>query len=236
MTASDSTAASNGQEPAAANSLPAIFVPATDDAADASPSTSRRRTGRLTVIAAAIAIAAALGSVAGALAGFALMRSGPDKLPGVTAQGKPITETLSQMSADIGALRSALEASNKAAAAQLTKIAERVERAEKAQTDPAGRLAKLSEAVERLEKKVSGAASPDVTGSIVTKSPARAPQVEGWVLRDIVGGRAFIESRHGIFEVVPGTPLPGGGRVENIRRQEGRWVVVTSRGLITARD
>lgn len=235
MTASDSAAASNGQEPAAANSLPTIFVPA-DDAAAASPSTSRRRTGRLAVIAAAIAIAAALGSVAGALAGFALMRSGPDKLPGVTAQGKPITEALSQMSADIGALRSALEASNKAAAAQLMKIAERVERAEKAQTDPAGRLAKLSEAVERLEKKVSGAASPDVTGSIVTKSPARAPQVEGWVLRDIVGGRAFIESRHGIFEVVPGTPLPGGGRVENIRRQEGRWVVVTSRGLITARD
>jgi hypothetical protein len=29
--------------------------------------------------------------------------------------------------------------------------------------------------------------------------------------------------------------LPGLGRIENIRRQDGRWVVVTSKGLILAR-
>jgi hypothetical protein len=41
--------------------------------------------------------------------------------------------------------------------------------------------------------------------------------------------------RMGVFEVVPGANLPGLGRVETIRRQDGRWVVVTSRGLIVAR-
>lgn len=237
MNVSDSANPPAGQTPAAGNALPAIVLPATEDAAPASPPMSRRRAaGRFAVLAAAMAVAAALGSVAGALAGVALMRSGQDKPAGVTAQGGPLTATLAQMSADIAALKSSLEASNKAAVAQLARIVERVERAEKAQTDPAGRLARLTEAVDRLDKKVAGAPNPDVTGSIATKSPARPPLVEGWVLRDIVGGRAFVESRYGIFEVVPGTPLPGGGRVENIRRQDGRWVVVTSRGLITARD
>jgi hypothetical protein len=38
-----------------------------------------------------------------------------------------------------------------------------------------------------------------------------------------------------VFEVYPGDPLPGVGRVNAIRRQDGRWVVVTDRGLIVAR-
>jgi len=44
-----------------------------------------------------------------------------------------------------------------------------------------------------------------------------------------------VQSRMGLMEVEVGDPLPGGGRVEAIRRDNGRWVVVTSRGLIVAR-
>ena len=36
----------------------------------------------------------------------------------------------------------------------------------------------------------------------------------------------------GDIEVEPGTSLPGAGRVEEIRRQDGRWVVVTTKGMI----
>ena len=32
-----------------------------------------------------------------------------------------------------------------------------------------------------------------------------------------------------------GDPVPGAGRVDAIRRQDGRWVVVTSKGLIVGR-
>jgi hypothetical protein len=35
--------------------------------------------------------------------------------------------------------------------------------------------------------------------------------------------------------VYAGDAVPGAGRVDVIRRQEGRWVVVTSKGLIVGR-
>ncbi|MBR0714519.1 hypothetical protein [Bradyrhizobium liaoningense] len=63
----------------------------------------------------------------------------------------------------------------------------------------------------------------------------RLPTVEGWRLRDVANGGALIESRSGLYEVYAGDPVPGLGRVDAIRRQDGRWVVVTSKGLIVAR-
>jgi hypothetical protein len=63
----------------------------------------------------------------------------------------------------------------------------------------------------------------------------RLPTVEGWVLRDVANGVALIQGRPGMFEVYAGDPVPGLGRVDAIRRQDGRWVVVTSKGLIVAR-
>jgi hypothetical protein len=63
----------------------------------------------------------------------------------------------------------------------------------------------------------------------------RLPTVDGWVLRDVAYGGALIDSRRGTYEVYAGDMIPGLGRVDAIRRQDGRWVVVTSRGLIVAR-
>jgi hypothetical protein len=46
-----------------------------------------------------------------------------------------------------------------------------------------------------------------------------------------------VQNRGDIYQVVPGAPLPGLGPVEQIKRQDGRWVVVTPKGLIvSARD
>jgi hypothetical protein len=64
---------------------------------------------------------------------------------------------------------------------------------------------------------------------------ARLPTVEGWVLRDVAYGGALIESRRGVYEVYAGDAVRGLGRVDAIRRQDGRWVVVTSKGLVVAR-
>jgi hypothetical protein len=33
--------------------------------------------------------------------------------------------------------------------------------------------------------------------------------------------------------VTPGSVLPGAGHVDAVKRQDGQWVVVTARGLIT---
>jgi hypothetical protein len=195
---------------------------------------ARPRASRYAVLAASITIAAALGSVAGALAGSALMRPAPEISAAPTMNANALSKTLAQLSADIASLRAAVDASGRTTNAQLSKITERVERAEKAQAEPAQKIARLSEAVERLERKPAPAPT-DVTGSIVEKQEARPPIVEGWVIRDIFDGRAMVQSsRHGIYEVGPGAPLPGVGRVEAIRRQDGRWVVVTPKGLIVS--
>jgi hypothetical protein len=63
----------------------------------------------------------------------------------------------------------------------------------------------------------------------------RLPTVEDWALRDVAYGGALIYGRRGTYEVYAGDMIPGLGRVDAIRRQDGRWVVVTSRGLIVAR-
>jgi hypothetical protein len=63
----------------------------------------------------------------------------------------------------------------------------------------------------------------------------RLPTLDDWTLRDVGYGGALIGSRRGVYEVYAGDVIPGLGRVDAIRRQDGRWVVVTSRGLIVAR-
>jgi hypothetical protein len=85
---------------------------------------------------------------------------------------------------------------------------------------------------------VTGSVTPPATtAAAVAPKPeiGRLPTVDGWVLRDVSNGGALIEGRRGLYEVYAGDPVPGLGRVDAIRRQDGRWVVVTSKGLIVAR-
>ena len=80
--------------------------------------------------------------------------------------------------------------------------------------------------------------APAATQQAATTPPksevSRLPTVDGWVLRDVAQGGALIDGRRGVYEVYAGDFIPGLGRIDAIRRQDGRWVVVTSRGLIVA--
>lgn len=61
----------------------------------------------------------------------------------------------------------------------------------------------------------------ETMGSIKATAPQqnRLPIVEGWTLRDVYDGTATVAGRQGIFDVIPGDPLPGVGRVDAIRLQ-----------------
>ena len=210
----------------------------------AAPFAARPRLSRAAVLTIAIALSGAAGSAVGAMAGAALVKPQPQSTDNIrTIEVNSLRGVITQLSAEIASLKAGIDNNNKTASAQMAKIAERVERAEKAQGEPTARMAKISESLERLERKTAAApalasvapAAPETTGSIVPKQQDRPPVVAGWVLRDIFDGRATVESnRLGFFEVVPGANLPGIGRVESIRRQEGRWVVVTPKGLIVS--
>ncbi len=69
----------------------------------------------------------------------------------------------------------------------------------------------------------------------VPTPPARPAIIEGWVVRDVYRGVAVLQGRRlGIIEVEAGDTVPGVGRIESIKRQDGRWVVMTPKGLITS--
>lgn len=87
---------------------------------------------------------------------------------------------------------------------------------------------------------IVASATPSASASPVPPTPpkpeiGRLPTVEGWTLTDVAYGSALIRGRHGTFEVFAGDYIPGIGRIDAIRRQDGQWVVVTSKGLIVAR-
>ena len=81
----------------------------------------------------------------------------------------------------------------------------------------------------------------ETTGSIASPaSPAEAKLPDNvlsdWVVQDVRGGRALVQNRYGgMFEVAAGSVLPGLGRIEAVKRQDGQWVVVTAHGVIIER-
>jgi hypothetical protein len=206
---------------------------------------------RLAALAAVVALAAVAGALGGALAtaGLGHFLGGDAAASANTA----LEASVARIDADIQALKANLEHTSKTEMAQFNKTSDRLDKVERAQAEPAAKLAKLSEAFDKLRaappaataaaatpaaaKEVTGSISPPATtpAAAPKSEVARLPTVEGWVLRDVANGAALIEGRRGIFEVYAGDPIPGVGRVDAIRRQDGRWVVVTGKGLIVAR-
>ena len=98
----------------------------------------------------------------------------------------------------------------------------------------------MAETLDRLERRPAAAppvvAAPEVTGSTtVEKQQGKPPVAEGWRLREFHAGRALVESRSGeLYDVGPGSNLPGLGKVETIKREDGRVVVVTPKGIIVS--
>ena len=213
-----------------------------DHAAQAAPAESAApRVSRFTLLAASLALAAALGGMVGALAAYGL--AGPAPAPAVVAgrtglaEIQALKENVVQARVELAAMKVSIDAGNRAANAQFTRIGERIDRIERTQAEPAAKLNKAIETLERLSR-ADAAAQKDVTGSITPPSPvtgaapAKPGVVEGWVVREVHRGTALIQGRMGLIEVDQGDTVPGLGRVDAIRKQDGRWVVVTSKGLI----
>ena len=214
-----------------------------EPSASAAPS-AQPRSWRFAMLAATIAIAAAVGSFVGSLTGAGVGRLTPEAAPITnTADAGSILRAVKTELAELSAMKSNLDGSIRNANTQFVAIADRLDRVERAATNPAAQLAHIADAVDRLNK-IN--AAPETTGSIapLTTAPKTTPPaepkiveriVEDWVVQDVHGDRALVEGRSGsLFEVGAGSILPGVGRVEAVKRQDGQWVVVTARGVITS--
>ena len=103
---------------------------------------------------------------------------------------------------------------------------------------PAGQVAQLPAQPETTGSIAGSAGEIKPKGDLKAdyKAAEKAPIVGGWILTSVGRrGNAIVASRNGYYEVYPGDPLPGVGRVQDIRYQDGRWVVVTPKGIIVRR-
>jgi len=200
---------------------------------------------RFALLAASIALAGVAGSLGGSLIASEVMRRPAVEAVPKVADTRDVAQALKAQLSELAALKASLYGTNRTANAQLAKISDRLDALERAQTDPSGKLAHLTDAVDRLEKRMG--AAPETTGSIPSNQQAAAsttptpdtnvagPILNDWVVQEVHNGRALIESRYGAeFFVASGSVLPGLGKVEAVKRQNGEWVVVTTKGIITS--
>jgi hypothetical protein len=72
------------------------------------------------------------------------------------------------------------------------------------------------------------------TATKLTPTPETRPTtIKGWMLREVTNGTAVLEGPNGIWKVTAGQTVPGVGRVDSIVRWGNRWIVSTSKGLIS---
>ena len=200
------------------------------------------RFSKFTLLAASIVLASAFGAMAGALGASGIARLAPLFGAETAAKKQPqsVRTAIAQLRTEMAALKTSVDATNRNVTSQLGKLAERIDRA---QSELAARPTKTSDSLERhpdtvAAKDTTGSIAPPPLTSAAPMPPAvlpPAPIVPGWVLRDVYRGNAILQGRMGaMVEVAPGDVLPGLGRIDSIRRQDGHWVVFTSHGMITS--
>lgn len=179
---------------------------------------------RYLMLAATVAFAAAFGSFVGSVSGSGFAHvffpAAPDAA--VATAGDSL-RGIKQQLGELTAIKASLDSASRSATGQFAKIADRLD---------------------RLDQRSSAAA--ETTGSIASATPAAAAAASQspkstdrvlteWVVHDVQNGRALVESRNGgLFDIGAGSVLPGVGRVDSIKRQDGQWIVLTARGMITS--
>src|SRR5215471_5700641 len=190
---------------------------------------------RLPMIAAALAATAALGSFAGSLTASGVTQFWPRVAPSFSSVAASEGQASNVELAALSALKTY-------ANHQFATLADRLDRIERTQAEPNVKLARIAEAVDRLEKQrksavAPAAAAPEITGTVPNSrsASAEAKILPNWILHGVRGRHALVENSQGdLFEITDDSTLPGLGRVEGVKRQDGQWVVVTARGLITS--
>src|SRR6516165_9091700 len=71
--------------------------------------------------------------------------------------------------------------------------------------------------------------------------PAAVPEtrpttIEGWTIREVAGGTVVLDGPSGAWRAAQGDTVPGVGRIDSIVRWGSRWIIATTKGLISTQD
>lgn len=209
----------------------------------------RRR--RMALLAASVTVAAVLGAVVGAVATVSL--AGTHEQTAGLQQQKAMQQTIARLGHELSTLKTSLDAASKSAHAQTAQLLKLSDARHEKLAVNAKVNAKANEALARAGAEVTGSIAapqtlaPQPQAVEPTPLPHPRPQqiaavesqprplvVPDWHVRGAARGALLVEGHGDIYEIVPGARLPGLGRVESIRRVDGRWIVQTPKGLIVS--
>lgn len=93
----------------------------------------------------------------------------------------------------------------------------------------------------RSPRLASAAANKDPSTTNSIASTAAVPEtrpttVEGWTIREVAGGTVVLDGPSGAWRAAQGDTVPGVGRIDSIVRWGSRWIVATTKGLISTQD
>jgi hypothetical protein len=176
---------------------------------------------RNALMAASVLIAATLGTFVGLVTGlgFADQKNPKIDLAAHQAEREAMQRSIATLGNDIAALKTSI-----AAAKALLH----------------GEVAKLTERLDGASEITGSIPTPPVT--VAAPLPQARPAavshpalVRDWFIRFVRDGYVYVqEGRGDIYQVQLGVPLPGVGPVQDVKRQDGRWLVVTPKGLIVS--
>jgi hypothetical protein len=184
----------------------------------------RPRHKRYALLAASVAIAAVVGAVTGAATTGGFSKAPPVDVAAIE-ENKAMQQSVARLTKEITSLKATLDAANRSASSQIAKISERLS---------------------RETTNVTGSVPPQTQAAPTGPLPAARPEtaatamqprlsiVPDWTIHDTRDGFVYVQGHGDIYQVVPGAPLPGLGPVEQIKRQDGRWLVVTPKGIIVS--
>jgi hypothetical protein len=252
---SPSISPAKDDEPAVADLTATKDEPIASDESPIAPATNviplrlalRRR--RMALLAASVTVAAALGALIGAVTANSL--SGSHVETASLQERKAMQQTIARLGDELSTLKTSLDTATKSAhaqTAQLAKLSQTMnEKLAAATTKANAALAQASAEVTGSISAPQTMAAQPAASAASTPLPQPRPQqiaaletqprplvVPGWSVRGAVRGTVLVENHGEFFEVVPGASLPGLGRVESIRRIDGRWIVETPKGLIVS--
>jgi hypothetical protein len=178
--------------------------------------------GQQALRAASIVLAIAIGATGGTFSALGFLQwadvSATDAapMPTMVDETRAIWRAVTQLQNDMAVLKSNAESANSAN----------------------GQLASIGDRFDRIEKRIDALLVKESTGSVpgpIGTPAQRSRTLAGWSVRDVYRNAALIQGNSfGLMEVSPGDTVPGLGRIQSIRQQDGRWVVITSRGVIAS--
>jgi hypothetical protein len=184
----------------------------------------RPRHKRQALLAASVAIAAAIGAITGALTSGSFAKAPPVDVAAVE-ENKAMQQSVARLTKEITSLKTSLDAANRSASNQIAKISERLNR------ESANVTGSVPPQTQTAPPAALPAARPELAASAMQP---RLSIVPDWTIRETRDGLVYVQGHGDIYQVMPGAPLPGLGPVEQIKRQDGRWLVVTPKGIIVS--